>query len=65
MGNATYIDWVYEIVKSEGKGIDALYSDYIVNLVGTYGLNALLNNKLLEPCGVLSGRQLYALIDKK
>lgn len=62
--NKTYVDYVYEIVKEECEHIDAIYHEYIVRLVGTHGLYALLNNKLLETCGVVAGKQLYTLIEK-
>ena len=60
-----YVDYVYDIVKLDSEGMDAIYRDYIVGLVGVYGLNALLGHKLLEPCGVIEGRKLYVLCDKE
>lgn len=60
----TYADYVYEIVKLEFAKIDALYEDYIIHLIGTIGLKILLKNKCLETCGVVNGRQLYALCSK-
>jgi len=53
---------VYECVRDATKGIDAIYEDYILKLVGDYGLRALLEAKLLETCGVVNGRQLYTLV---
>lgn len=61
----TYVDYVYDIVKLESEGLDAVYRDLIVNLVGVFGLNALLEHRLIESCGVVNGRKLYALCDKK
>lgn len=61
----TYVDAVYEIVKLDCEGIDAIYKDYICQIVGVYGFNALYEHKLLESCGVVNGRQLYVLCDKK
>ena len=55
---------IYKIVKNESKGLDAIYEDYIISLVGLYGLLILKGNKLLETCGVVNGRQLYALVEK-
>lgn len=55
---------IYTIVKNECEGLDAVYEDYIINLVGLYGLLILRGNKLLETCGVVNGRQLYSLIEK-
>lgn len=60
----TYADYVYDIVKLESYGLDAVYRDFIVNIVGVFGLNALLEHKLIEGCGVVNGRKLYALCDK-
>jgi hypothetical protein len=41
---------------------DAVYEDYIIELVGKFGLLLLRECKLLEPCGVIGGRQLYTLV---
>lgn len=56
---------IYTIVKNECEGLDAIYEDYIINLVGLYGLLLLKGNKLLETCGVVNGRQLYVLVEKE
>lgn len=61
----SYVDAVYEIVKLDCEGMDAIYGDYICQMVGIYGFNALLGHKLLESCGVVNGRQLYVLCEKK
>ena len=60
-----YADHVYEIVKNECKDLDSVYEDYIVKLVGEYGLKSLIENNLVESCGFLNNRQLYVLLDKK
>ena len=49
----TYAEHVYEIVKLETEGLDSIYRDYILELVGVFGLNAL---------GVVNGRPLYVLL---
>ena len=59
-----YVDYVYEIVKNEGRNFDALYQDYVLELVGIMGMDALLENKLIETCGVVNGRQLFVLCEK-
>lgn len=59
-----YVDYVYDIVKKESEGLDAMYEDYIIHLVGVAGLQSLLAHKLLESCGVVNGRQLYTLCEK-
>lgn len=61
----SYADHVYAIVKKEAEGLDSIYEDYIMHLVGIIGLNALIEAKLLETCGVICGRPLYVLCDKK
>lgn len=60
-----YIDFVYEILKADSQGLDAVYEDYILQLVGEEGFKALLQNNLLEACGVVSGRQLWAIVEKR
>ena len=54
-----------QIGKNECDGLDAVYEDYIISLVGLYGLLLLKGNRLLETCGVVNGRQLYALVEKE
>ena len=61
----TYADYVYEIVKHELDGFEAIYEDYIINLVGYAGLTELRSNTLLEACGAIAGRQLYVLVNKE
>ena len=60
----TYADYCYEILKLDAKGLDAMYEDYIIHVIGVAGLTELRTNGLLEPCGIVLGRQLYALCDK-
>lgn len=55
------LDFYYRVMWSEFQGSDALYEDYIIHMIGVVGLNALKDNRLLESCGVVNGRQLYAL----
>ena len=60
-----YVDYVYEIVKSDAEGMDAIYKDYIIQMVGVYGFNALYEARLLEGCGSVNARELYVLCNKK
>lgn len=60
-----YIDHIYSVVKLETYDMDAIYGDYIKQIVGVFGFNALLDCKLLESCGSVNGRRLYVLCDKK
>ena len=61
----TYVDHIYEIVKNDTLGLDSVYGDYIKQMVGVYGLNSLIEHRLVESCGVINGRRLYVLVDKK
>jgi hypothetical protein len=61
----SYADLVYAIIKEESEGMDAIYRDYILELVGVHGLIALKKEKLIESCGIMNGRQLYTLCEKK
>lgn len=60
-----YVDYIYEIVKNETKGLDAVYRDTIIHLVGVYGFNALYEARLLEGCGSVNARELYVLVDRE
>lgn len=60
-----YVDYVYDIVRLDCEGMDSIYKDYIIQMVGVYGFNALYKSRLIESCGVINGRQLFVLCDKK
>ena len=36
-----YVDYVYDIVRLDCEGMDSIYKDYIIQMVGFYGFNAL------------------------
>lgn len=59
-----YVDYVYEIVKNDTEGMDAIYKDYIIQMVGVYGFNALYEASLLECCGSVNARELYVLYER-
>ena len=59
-----YVNDVYQILKEDCRDLDAIYRDYIIRLVGEVGLSYLVANGLLETCGAVNGRQLYALLEK-
>ena len=61
----TYVDYVYDIVRLDTEGMDAIYKDYIIQMVGVYGFNALYEARLIEGCGVVNGRYLYVLCEKE
>ena len=60
----TYAAYCYDILKLDAKGLDAIYEDYIIHVLGVAGLTELRTNNLLESCGVVHGRHLYVLVDK-
>lgn len=59
------IDDIYELIKEEFKGIDAIYEESIIHMIGVFGLDLLKEHRLLESCGVVNGRQLYVLCPKQ
>lgn len=60
-----YCDYVYSIVKLASVELDSIYEDYITRLVGNTGLDALKKAGYLESCGVINGRPLYTLIERR
>jgi hypothetical protein len=60
----SYYKQCYWIIKEATKDMDAVYEDYITHLIGVTGLAELQHHNLLEPCGIVQGRQLYTLLDK-
>ena len=59
--NDPYVDHIYDIVRLEASDMDAIYKDYIMQLVGVFGFNTLIKHNRLESCGVIDGRRLYVL----
>lgn len=60
-----YVDYVYDIVRLDCEGMDAIYKDYIIQMIGVYGFNALHKERLIESCGVVNGRYLFTLCPKE
>ena len=58
----SYIGVVHRIMLVEAENIDAVYEDYILKLVGSYGLQALLDCGLVESCGSIGGKRLYSIL---
>ena len=58
-------DYLYQIIKDDTEGINAIYKDYIINLIGEAGFFALKMNKLIESYGSINDRELYMLIEKE
>ena len=59
------VKYIYNVVKQDCDGLDSVYEDYLIHLVGTYGVNLLKENSLLESRGVIDGRQLYVIVEAK
>lgn len=55
------IDILQEVVSGCTRGMDAVYEDYLIYLVGEEGFYILRKNKLLESCGSINGRNLYTI----
>ena len=56
-----FVEYVYHIVRLDTEGMDAIYKDYILQMVGVYGFNALYKERLIEGRGSVNGRALYVL----
>lgn len=56
---------LYYYLEDRCEGLDSIYEDVILGLVGSYGLVVLKDAGLLETCGVINGRQLYVLCKLK
>lgn len=59
------VKYIYNVVKQDCDCLDSVYEDYLIHIVGTYGVNLLKENGLLESRGVINGRQLYVIIEAK
>lgn len=56
-----YADKVYLEVVRNCQGLDAIYEDYLIRLVGEEGFALLRETKHLTTCGSVNGRNLYTL----
>lgn len=56
-----YTDRVYHALARECQGLDAIYEDYIIKLVGEEGFDILREQRVLTTCGSINGRNLYTL----
>lgn len=61
----TYLRYIYLTLKAETFLMDSVYEDYIIQLVGTTGLEELKRANLIESCGIVNGRQLYTVVNTK
>lgn len=60
-----YIKYIYLTLRAETFNLDSVYEDYIIQLVGTTGLEELKKANLIESCGVVNGRQLYTVVGRE
>ena len=61
----SYGEYVHAVIKNETIGMDEIYEDYVIHLVGTYGLHYLKEHKLVQSCGKVNGRALVTLCKKE
>ena len=57
----TFDEFVYLVMMIDTKGMDAIYEDYILELVGKYGFELLKAHGQIECCAEINGRKLYVL----
>jgi hypothetical protein len=55
------VEQLYLQLKRETEGLDAIYEDYIIRLLGEDGFMLLRKHKHLITCGTINGRTLYTL----
>lgn len=55
------LDLFHEIVAGCSRGMDAVYEDYVLYLIGQEGFDMLRKNHILESCGSIDGRNLYTV----
>lgn len=56
-----YANVIRGALRVETYGLDAVYEDYIIRLVGQDGFDILREKKYLTTCGSVNGRTLYTL----
>lgn len=52
---------LHEIVYGCSRGMDVIYEDHVMDLIGVEGLWILRRNGVLESCGSINGRRLYTV----
>lgn len=57
----TYASHCADLLREAYPQADAIYEDAIIDLVGEAGLMALREMRMVESCGSIFGRRLYAL----
>ena len=59
-----YLKYIYLTLKAETFNLDSIYEDYIIQMIGTTGLEELKKANLIESCGIVNRRQLYTIVNK-
>ena len=57
-----YAEDVCKKLQSEAQGLDAIYEDYIISVIGEEGFELLREKNYLNTCGSINGRNLYTLL---
>lgn len=57
----SYISHIHCVLLIEVPDLDAVYEDYILKLVGRFGLKDLKACGLIEPTDVVNGKQMYKI----
>lgn len=57
----SYISHIHCVLLIEVPDLDAVCEDYILKLVGTFGLKDLKACGLIEPTDVVNGKQMYKI----
>lgn len=55
------LELFHEIIRGCSRGMDAVYEDYILYLIGQEGFDMLRENHILEYCGSIGDRKLYTV----
>lgn len=50
-----------QLLKTTYPKADAIYEDAIIEICGEEGLMTLRESRLIEGCGIIEGRKLYAI----
>ena len=57
----SYIAHIHCIMLIESTNLDAVHEDFILKLVGKFGLNDLKACGLIEPLDTVNGKQMYKI----
>ena len=60
-----FVDKLYDILKEESEGLDAIYENHIIDVIGRRGLQILFEKGMIDVCGARNGRRMYMLRKKE